>query len=523
MLLWLIAAALADPAGGVMPSTVAPPRDDSPQGADHRPRFSLGETWDAWGWMKARFNTMTNPPLDTAGAQADRPWWLETRFVYGVGFTPSSRFSAQIEVEEANANLAGFTDVGTTATTEPFRIPRDSSKTAILTVPRKAFLQFTHEKVGMLRIGVQTFGWGTGMLANDGAGDPVFGDQRQGNSNLRVLLATSPWKNKAGGSEALRGLSFFVAGDMVVRDDNAWLFRNDLAFAGLAGMRIASPRFDFGLFGAARWQKDRPDPYRPAGERSVTTAFPVDVYARGKLPVGDASWLTLEGEGAVITGHTTRPYLVETAADGASILSGGFVGRLRYDHNPLRLTAVAEVGFASGDNDPRDTVSRSFTFHSDHKAGLILFDQVLPLLTAHAADRASDPNLIAVPTPGARYTINQGQVSNAVYVYPTLKWRPVESVDLRVGYLGAWSAGQLYDVFLTGMNGGWNTGFGGQDASRRHMGDEALLQARWRWTGAANLAIEVGAEGAVFVPGKAFEKLNLPTQGLGRLRLDFLW
>ena len=153
----------------------------------------------------------------------------------------------------------------------------------------------------------------------------------------------------------------------------------------------------------------------------------------------------------------------------------------------------------------------------------MLFEQLLPLLTARAADRASDPRLVAVPTPGARYTINQGQVTNAIYAYPTIRWRPHPAVDLRAGWMGAWSAGRSVDAFLSGLDGGWPVGVAGEDPTHRHLGDEALLGARYRWTGAANLAIEVGAEGSVFVPGRAFDALQLPFQGTGRVRLDFFW
>ena len=72
----------------------------------------------------------------------------------------------------------------------------------------------------------------------------------------------------------------------------------------------------------------------------------------------------------------------------------------------------------------RDATSRTFSMHSDHEVGLLLFEQVIPLLTARAADRGVDPALLARPTPGARNLVNQGQVSNAVYVFPTVRYRP---------------------------------------------------------------------------------------------------
>jgi hypothetical protein len=523
------AAPAVGPAKDPPPARVVPEGPPAPalhHGADRPPRVPYGgQKWDTWGHVRTRFDYVTDPPLDETGFQADRQVWASGRWVYGAVWRPTDRVTVTIEAEDVSGAFAGDkTDLGQGADDEPFRVERSDFRDVYLTHPRNLNVAITDPRVGMLKIGAQSFTWGTGMLANDGLGDPDFGDPDQGNLNVRVLAATSPWRTKEDRPAALRGLSVFAAGDIVIRDDNAWLYRGDQAFAGVFGVRSQSPRGEVGLLGVVRWQRDRRERYRPDGELSVTTAFPLDLHGRVVLtPLSSDHRLTLEAEAAVIQGRTTRPLLEETAASGARILSAGFLGRLRFDADPVRLTVKAEVGFATGDNDPRDGVVRTFAFHSDHEIGLILFEQLLPMLTARAADRASDRSLLAVPSPGSRYTIQQGAVSNAVYVNPTVRWRPVEALDLRAGWVGAWSAGTLYDLFSTGLAGGYPVTWGGGPADKRFMGYEMDLGARYRHELQGNLALEVGAEGAVFLPGGAFATLDLPAQGTARGRFDIFW
>jgi hypothetical protein len=494
-------------------------------GADAPARVPYGATWDTWGHVRARVDWMNDPKLDEAGTRSGRDLWFSSRFLYGARWTPSDRVSLVIEVEEFSGAFAGDkTDIGTAADPEPFRVPKSDFKDIILAHPRQLAVTLTHPEAGQIRIGAQTFTWGLGMLANDGAGDPDFGDPEQGNINARLLLGSAPFRNKPGATAAQRGFSFFLAGDLVLRDDNAWIYQGDIAAAGVLGARVQAPRFEVGGLVVGRWQQDHKDPLRPDGDRAITHAFPLDFYTRVLLTNPENPWrLTLEGEAALIHGHTTRPWTEEAAGRGANIQSAGAVARLRFDHDPARLTLKAEVGFATGDNDPRDRVSRSFTFHSDYEVGLVLFEQVMPLLTARAADRAVDRSLVAQPVPGARFAIQQGALTNTVYVNPTLRVRPVPAVDLRLGYLGAWSAGDSYDLFLSGIGGGYPVGWGGQDASAHHLGDELDLSARYHYDGPGNFQVTVGAEGGLFAPGKALALLDQGLVGTVRGHLDLRW
>jgi hypothetical protein len=319
-----------------------------------------------------------------------------------------------------------------------------------------------------------------------------------------------------------RGLAFVGGADLVLRDDNADLYAGDVATQGILGVRSDFPRWRVGLLGVARYQRDREDPYHPL-EHPETVAFPVDAYARVQLnDTGATHTFGLEAEGVMVRGWTERSYTDATWVDGARLASAGFVARARYDHNDAGLTAVLEAGGASGDNDGRDDVVRTFSMHTDHNVGLILFEELLPMLSARAIDRAGDPALTGVPSPGGRFAVNQGQVQNAVYAYPTVRWRVSEAVELRGGWMTAFSAGDLVDVYESAKNGGYNVTYGGQSPGTRALGHEALLGTRTDLL-LGSTRLELGAEGAVFLPGSALDGLDLGPLVTARAKVDWRW
>ena len=316
-------------------------------------------------------------------------------------------------------------------------------------------------------------------------------------------------------------MALIGAADVVLRDDNANLFLGDLATQAVLGIRSDAPRWRAGVLGIVRYQRDRIDPYHPL-LRPETVAVPVDGYLRVQLTDPEQpQTVGLEGEVVGITGRTNRSVSDATIDDGARIRSGAFVSRVRYDHTDWGLTAVLETGAASGDNDARDDRIRTFSMPSDHNVGLVLFDELLPMLTARSVDRIADPALSGVPAPGGRFVVNQGQVSNAIYVYPTVRWR-LAPYEFRLGAMQAWSAGDWVDVYESALNGGYNQTFGGQSPGGRDLGREALLGAR-RYVGLGPSELELGVEGALFFAGGAMEGLDIDTLGTVRARMDLRW
>jgi len=472
-------------------------------GADPAARLPRAENWDVWGEARLRALALT-PVFEGAPGEV-----VMSRLVLGGQWTPSRPIRLELEAEALSGWVAGdATSVGREVAARPFPQGRDGTGDLTRVVPRRARLLWT-TPVGLLSAGAQTFTWGTGMLANDGAGDRPFGDPWLGNAVARLAFATRPLEALGAGGFA-GSTALFVAGDYVLRDDNASVYDGDRAFAGIAGLRAEHGGHIAGLLFSARHQRDREDRSRPDGARAETTAYVLDAHGRVALLADGAHHLAIEGEVAEILGETTRPWSDATVPGGAALRQTGAVLRARWDHDPTRVTASVEGGYASGDDAPRDDVVRTFTMHTDHDVGLVLFDQVLPLLSARSVDRLQDPSLTAVPPAATRYAVNPGAVQNAFYVQPVVKLRPLPPLDLRLGYVFATPAGALADPYQTALNGGFATSAGGRVHSRGAYGHEVDARATWDVDLGGPTRLRVGAEGGVFLPGAAFEGSDLP-------------
>ncbi|MBJ93917.1 MAG: hypothetical protein CMP23_05505 [Rickettsiales bacterium] len=506
----LIAAALA---WLPVSTSAAEPQNPTPTSGSERVKL--------YGEARLRFDALTE------FGNHQRPWWLSSRLLIGTLLKPTDGLEIAIELEGLNGQFAGpTTPLGSVGLERPFRVSRSDIRQLEWFFPRRAALSILKPK-GRFSIGLQTFEWGSGMLSNDGVGDPLFGDARQGGVVARVGGTLTPWAaDKSAG--AARGLIFVVAGDLVFRDDNAHLLRGDLAFQGLGAALLKTPKGSLGLFATARYQRDREDPYHPAEQRPWLFAVPVDLYGKLRLsPPNSPTSFHLESELAVIFGRTTRAYGEETY-QGSSILSFGGLLRAHLQHEPAGINARLDLGYASGDADPRDAVSRTFSMNSDHEVGLLLFEHVLPLVQASAIDRAADPELSGTPSSGLRHGVPQGGVHNAAYLYPSLQWRPIPAIDLRFGGLLAWAPAAVIDVYESARKGGYNTGFDGQTADARFYGGEVLAAFRGTIPLRGSLSLQLGVEGAVFLPGSVFDGLHddggrLPQLGTLRARADLRW
>ena len=524
-------------------SLAAAAQEQAPRGADAPARPRRAERWDAWGELRGRFERLNPTVVDTQRTRLDAWQVLRTRALAGADLRlVDGRLRLVAELEGLTGQVVGDTvQLDLAADPTPFTPPRDGALTATW-LPRQLRATWRGPRL-QASAGLETFAFGSGMLANDGkSADALwFGDAWTGSVMARARVGTTPWRpDKDKG--ALRGLGAFAVADQVVRDDNAVWSRGDLARQVIGGLQFGTPRLRMAAWAGHRWQDDFDslyddrDPIGPGGDAFggglsatgagwTTRVMPMDAWLRVDLtPLDATQHVRLEGEVVHIRGTTTRVLNPETLGGPADVRSLGGLLRARYDHDDLGLTGRLDALYASGDNDPRDGVARAFSFHSDFNVGMLLFEEVLPRLGARAADRIADPTLIAAPPSGLRHAIPQGAFTNAMALAPAVRYRPVEPLDLRVGAVLARGAGDVIDVYQSAVeNGGYNTTYAGGPPDDRGLGVELDGGVHTVFVVEGVGRIRAGAEAAVLFPGPAIDLDGIEQPALARARLDLAW
>jgi hypothetical protein len=386
--------------------------------------------------------------------------------------------------------------------------------------PRQLYLQYL-TPVGLFRIGHQTSHWGMGLLANDGDHPTLFGDYRRGSIVERILFATRP-----GGAD--HPLVIALAGDFVFEDARADAIDDgDRALQAVLAVMWQEKQAEIGLYGVFRHQE------RDSDASAALTPFTeeltvgvADLAGKFHLPVGSSgSFLFGEMEAAFIGGRTTFVRTLEQlqAGEQETILSWGGAARLGAvtvqecgDERWGAFVLTAEVGYASGDADPYDGVTRRFTFDENHNVGLVLFDHVLAWKTARAATIAQDPAIVARPNPGLSLLPSNGGVFGASYLYPTVVVRPRPWLDLKGGVVIADTTADLVDPFHAGALGNYRN-YDGGDPRDHDLGIELDAGADVRIPLGELVRLQLGIEGGVLFPGNAFDDEagnDLPNQYL---------
>jgi hypothetical protein len=369
--------------------------------------------------------------------------------------------------------------------------------------PRQLYLQYT-TPIGLFRLGQQTSHWGMGLLANDGDHASLFGDYRRGSLVERLLFATRPL-GKDG------PLALVLGGDIVFEDSRAELLEGDRAYQGIAAVLFQLERFEVGIYGVVRHQErddESVDALTPFTED--LTVGVVDVYSRWNAPIpGASAFLFGELEAAFIGGTTT-------AGDEEAVRSFGAAARLGIttvakDDDGRRygeVVVAAEYGYASGDADPYDGVTKRFTFDQNHNVGLVLFDHVLAWKTARAATIAQDPGIVNRAAPGLQFLPSEGGVFGAQYLNPTIVVRPRHWLDLKAGLVIAQSTADVVDPFHAGALGDF-ANYDGGDETNLDLGLEIDLGFDFRIPVIPeHFLVNVGAEGGILFPGRAFDDAN---------------
>lgn len=408
--------------------------------------------------------------------------------------------------------------------------------------PRQLYVEWA-SPVGLFRVGQQTSHWGMGMLANDGDHPSIFGDYQRGSIVERILYAVPPLG---------RGTPLVIAlgGDVVFEDATADLLgddikvrprKPDLAFQGVAAIAWRTPELELGMYGVYRNQRrdaQSTGPLTPFTEELEVGALDVTGKFNRPLPSGRA-WIYGQFEAAMLFGSTTyvrggyRAGIQATRqAAPEKIQSYGAIARLGVVREAREgktrwgdLVAELEWGYASGDADPNDGVTKRFTMDQNHNVGLVLFDQVLAWKTARAATIAQDPSIVNRPTPGLDFLPSRGGVFGATYLNPRVIVRPRPFLDLRAGVVIAQTTADLVDPYHAGALGSFSN-YDGGDPRRHDLGVELDLGFVARIAFKQGTTIELGAEGGAFFPGGAFDDRSgrrLDNQYLANMKVGVLY
>jgi len=449
------------------------------------------------GEYRLRFNMMSDIPLQTQertglpGELGQNYWanqWLRATGELKLGET--FRFSAQLDL--ADGPIGGDEAAGVSAA----ELPRDGEEAFD---GRGLELRWLYGEwnspIGVFRAGLQPSHWGLGLIANDGTRAPPFGDYRYGNTNLRLLFATRPLGRDVPFTVAL-------AGDVVYRDPVARLPDGERALQSvLAAFYGDGVSKTIGAYVVYRSQHDEVQGLEgeDLGEDTLRVWI-MDLFAQWQWDDPSGGKLEVAFEGAHIRGETTLTRSVERPThDVRQWLWAAQAGR-RGDI----VDGFFEVGYTSGDSNTEDDVQRRATFHPDHRIGLILFPELMAWQTARSATLAAAAELSARPSPGSGLLPTDGGVAGATYLFNWWDIRPVDFMNIRLGWLWARATSDVVDPYQQRAQSRSANYLGG-DPRARDLGLELDAMVLFTKELPYDVSLQLGADGGVLFPGKAFD------------------
>jgi hypothetical protein len=383
--------------------------------------------------------------------------------------------------------------------------------------------------IGLFRVGQQPSHWGMGIIANDGDHPTLFGDYYGGSKVERILFATKP-----GGKDS--PITVAIAGDLVFKDANADLTDDQRAFQGVLALFYLDRRDNMiGLYGVYRRQEQESHAVAGREFEESLNAWVLDSAGRfnAKIP-GTRGFVFGEYEVVYLFGNTSMVRTVQQTAEnereqirsfGAATRLGAVTTQGSGDDRWGDFVAQLEWGWASGDADPNDGVTRRFRFDPNHNVGLILFDEVLAWKTARASSAAQDRELTQRANPGADLLPSNGAVFGATYLNPTLVVRPTRELDLKLGAVIAQTTADFVDPVQVATSGRF-VNYDGGDPTSHDLGVEIDAGVEYRLPLEYGMVLQLGLDAGVFFPGNAFADANgnrMATQyiGVGQLGLQY--
>lgn len=496
--------------------------------------------WSVHGSYWVHGSHTSDFPLSEDGALWRGRTWpsgirdgVSVRLDHRLRVEAEARFSKGLRLV-GSADVAGplggdTTDIGR----DYLLVRRDRVRLYERATVREAFLEW-RSRAGVLRLGQMTSSWGLGLVANDGADrEEAFHDPLLGDLVERMVFVTRPI---AAFSDSLFARHFHVGlgGDLVYRDDLASLLERDLAGQGVAFLFYDGPVVQggddlfAGVYAAYRYQRD-PD-------RDVLKALVLDATFRHTWTLDSrGTYLRVEGEGVYVFGSLRfadggGP---PRAPNGADIRQWGAVLRGEIHIPDAGLRPGVEAGLASGDADPTDAVGRAFQFDPDYRVGMILFEEVLGRMSALAPERVSDPDLLYQAPSGYEKAATNGAITNAVYLYPRVRYWPHPDIEVRLAFLWARGLAPVGGAYNTAGHGGYPLGYrvdprvwSGGKWTERDLGMEVDVGIAYTIRFGAEERLRLGVQGGWCRPGAAFrdaEGGRMPSISKVRVLADLHW
>lgn len=433
-----------------------------------------------------------------------------------------------------SGDLAGFLGGDTTDIGKDYLlVPRHRTRFYDRSTLREAYLEWK-SAAGVLRVGQMASSWGLGLVANDGADrEETFHDPLLGDLVERVFFVARPIQAFSD-SHFARHFFFGLGGDVVYRDDLASLIDGDIAVQGVGFVAYDGPivrggdDLFAGLYAAYRYQRD--------DNRDRLKVLVLDAAFRQTTTLDKhGTSLTVEGEGAIILGSLRfegggGP---PRAKDGADIRQWGVVLRAETFIPDAGLRPGVEAGLASGDADPMDNVGRAFHFDPNYQVGMILFQEVLGRMSALQPERVSDPELLYRAPSGYKLAATNGAITNAVYLYPRVRYWPMADLELRAAFLWARGLAPVGGPYNTAGHGGYPLGYR-VDPRRwtlgkweeRELGMEVDGGISYTMRFRERESLRLGVQAGWFRPGAAFRDANggrMPSVFKVRALADIAW
>lgn len=371
---------------------------------------------------------------------------------------------------------------------------------------RKASLQVDFGPFVHVSGGFMTSHWGLGLVANDGAhgwtpGSAQFIDPRGGDLVLRGLFVMGPFGDD--------GLIVAVGADQVQSDDI--MIDGDEAFQVVTSVLYGVRKpFKLGAYAVSRNQK------AVDGDRLNVGVF--DIFAQWKGDLGDLGKLELGAEAVLINGTTTLAPSTEFLEHdvrqfGMAVRGGLDLGGYGF---------VADVLFASGDDNFDDDTQSGFRTDVNYPMGLIMHRHLMAAQTSRAPITASNPDLVGIPSEDLERFPSRGSVTNTLAFFPRGWVRIGSGLEIFGGPLVAFSPSRVADPFNSRIGGGTpRNAIDGESGS--YLGTEFDLGARYRRI-IAGSELTLSLEGGVLMPGDAFvddEDKALDPITLGRATLQY--